>query len=85
MTTLDTDKHYRVEGYGGVAFYTLGHPIIKDGEYYWTGIETEDTEYARMVMVGDDTVHIIPVEDLTPIDEDEFCPECGQIGCKAYG
>ena len=39
----------------------------------------------RAVMVGDDREHLIPVEDLTVIAEDDYCSECGQIGCTADG
>jgi len=82
---LDTETRYKVEGYGGIAFYTLGYKLERDQNYEWTGIEIEDREFVQMVMVGDDYVHIIPTEDITPISDDEYCPECGQIGCKAYG
>lgn len=33
------------------------------------------------VMVGDDREHAIDVCDLTELDDNEFCSECGQIGC----
>jgi hypothetical protein len=38
-----------------------------------------------MVMVGDDTIHSIDPEDVEVLNEDEFCSECGQIGCTADG
>lgn len=37
------------------------------------------------VAVGDDTRHTFAAEDLTPIPEDAYCSECGQIGCTADG
>lgn len=36
------------------------------------------------VMVGDDQVHSIDIADLTLLDSNEFCIECGQIGCSVY-
>lgn len=79
---LDTDRHYRVDGWGsGIAWYTLGHPMIRDEDYEWSGIETPDEENAIMVMVGDDREFIVPIDDLEIIDEESFCRECGQIGC----
>jgi hypothetical protein len=36
-------------------------------------------------MVGDDCVHIVPVEDLEILGEDDYCHECGQIGCTGDG
>jgi hypothetical protein len=47
--------------------------------------EYEDREHVRAVMVGDDRVFEFEIDELTPISEDDYCPECGQIGCKAYG
>jgi hypothetical protein len=81
---LNTDTRYKVEGYGGIAFYTVGYVMVQDEDYEWSGIEYEDKTRARMIMVGDDRVHEIDIEDITPIKDDEYCPECGQIGCKAY-
>lgn len=46
--------------------------------------EIENRERVRAIMVGDDREWTFDVEDLTPISEDDYCPECGQIGCKAY-
>lgn len=44
--------------------------------------QVEDRSRARMVMVGDDHVFEIDVDDLTQISEDDYCHECGQIGCR---
>jgi hypothetical protein len=34
------------------------------------------------IMVGDDRVHIVDVDDLTKLDDDDYCHSCGQIACK---
>lgn len=34
-----------------------------------------------VTMVGDDREFIAESDDLTPLDEEEFCAGCGQIGC----
>lgn len=34
------------------------------------------------VMVGDDRKHEIDVDDLTPLNDEDYCHECGQIGCQ---
>jgi hypothetical protein len=47
--------------------------------------EVERTDMVRAVMVGDDREHIVDVDDLTEISEEDYCPGCGQVGCKAYG
>jgi hypothetical protein len=43
--------------------------------------QEEDTSKVRAVMVGDDHVHIVDVDDLTEITEEDYCPGCGQTGC----
>ena len=83
-TNLDFDSRYRVEGYGGIAFYLRGYVKERDEDYEWSGIETENRDLVEAVMVGDDRVHIVDVSDLTELKVDEYCPECGQIGCTAY-
>jgi len=104
-TTLDLSARYRVDGYGGVAFYLLGwaqdemapEPWLEhlddDCEHEEPGcwVYPEEPEYVdsttmvRAVMVGDDREHIIPVDDLTVIEDEDYCHECGQIGCTADG
>jgi hypothetical protein len=39
----------------------------------------------RAVMVGDDREHIVDIEDLTEIGDDDYCAGCGQTGCYADG
>lgn len=41
--------------------------------------------WVRAVMVGDDTVHEVEVTDLHVLADDEYCHECGQIGCTHDG
>ena len=56
--------------------------------YCWSmpdPFEEDDTSFVRAIMVGDDTVHLIDVEDLRPLAREEFCGECGQIGCTHDG
>ena len=33
------------------------------------------------VMIGDDKRFLVDFEDLTEIDDEEFCLGCGQVGC----
>ena len=46
--------------------------------------EIEDRTKVRCIMVGDDREFTFDIEELSPLDEEEFCPGCGQIGCGAY-
>lgn len=45
----------------------------------------ENREWVRAVMVGDDTVFLLEVTELTKLDDDAYCTECGQVGCKGDG
>lgn len=103
--TLARGDHVTVAGYGGVAFWVIGHPVetwkptpvlICDGEddddhdEYCYGVidepETyEDTGKVIVRMVGDDKDHIVDAEDVTPLDREAFCGQCGQIGCSHDG
>lgn len=84
-TALDFAARYRVAGYGAAAWYLVEYEQVRDEDYEWTGITEENRSNVRAVMVGDDCAFTIDVDDLTLIDEDDYCHECGQIGCKADG
>lgn len=96
LADINTNDRYKVEGYGGVAFYYAGQQtehkeIIEyyedDGESSGWCVDTEEvaTGMVFMVMVGDDHKHVIDPADITKIEDDEYCHECGQIGCTADG
>jgi len=76
-----SDAHYRVTGYGAIAWYVLGYETWRDEDYDWSGIENVNEDRVRAVMVGDDRVFTFDVEELEEIPEDSFCRDCGQIGC----
>lgn len=52
------------------------------GEGEW--IDDPDRRNVIAVMVGDDRKHTVSIDDLIPLAEDDYCPECGQVGCTAY-
>jgi hypothetical protein len=92
MIGLDFDARYRVADYDGIAFYLRGYvrtPLVDDdtGELVrdWLGECDDaydiDTSRVRAVMVGDDREHLVDVDELTRLDDDAYCPSCGQIGC----
>lgn len=70
----------------------LVEDLYEDRDYYGPCYECEsyyeEPEYRVLddlydcVMVGDDQVHSIDIADLTLLDSNEFCIECGQIGCS---
>ena len=84
--TFDTEAYYTVEGYSGIAWYTLGHHVEEIWDSNWDEVEeVVDESKVVMVMVGDDRKFTFDIEEIHEISEDEFCPGCGAIGCKAYG
>jgi hypothetical protein len=84
MTTIDFDARYKVRGWKGVAFYVVGYVHRLEPIYDPECDEIEDVEdqtQVVIVMVGDDRKYEVNVEDLTKLEDDEYCSECGQIGC----
>jgi len=75
---------YRVHGASGVACRVLGWEVQPDEDTVWTGIE-ERTGRLVVVMVGDDHRWSVGPDDVSPIDDLEYCAECGQLGCTADG
>jgi len=75
---------YTVRGYGGVAWYVRGWEVEPDEDTEWSGIE-ERTGKVVATMVGDDTRHVLDESDLTAIKREDYCGECGQIGCTHDG
>lgn len=92
---IDFDAHYRVKGFPAIAFYLQGYAIETEtvdyelldengegtGEWYQDYEDVEDTTHVYATMVGDDKLHIVSVNNLIKIEENEFCHTCGQIGC----
>lgn len=90
---FDFEAKYRHSDYPGVAWYA--HKYSKD--FYWEPIyddegelihedyvDCEDRTRVVCCMVGDDRDFTFDVEELIKLEEGDYCPECGQIGCKAY-
>lgn len=76
---------YTVRGWGqGIAFYVLGWETKPDEDTEWSGMENR-TGRLLMVMVGDDARHSVDPDDVTALDEDAYCHECGQVGCTHDG
>lgn len=81
--TFNADA-YQVAGYRGIAWYVLGWETEPDEDTEWSGYENR-TGNVVCVMVGDDRRHMFEPEELTPIAREEYCGECGQVGCRHDG
>lgn len=100
-TTFDFDATYTVDGYGGVAWRAFNYQFewteeewVYSGEgdeddessYFFNESEkVEDRSKVRCHMVGDDRTFVFDVDELTALDELDYCASCGQVGCTADG
>lgn len=75
---------YTVKGWRGVAWHVLGWETEPTEDTEWDGIE-ERTGRVICVMVGDNRHFSEDPEDVTPLRREEYCGECGQIGCSHDG
>ncbi len=73
-------KAYQVKQHPGIAWHVLGWETEPDEDTEWSGYE-QRTGKVTVVMVGDDRKFTFDPEDLVPIEDDDFCGCCGQIGC----
>lgn len=86
---LDFTATYKVAGTPAVAWRIISFDTEEyeydpgiDGEEGMPYMDVrEDESRVRCHMVGDDSVWTFDVEDLTVLNEDEYCGGCGQIGC----
>jgi hypothetical protein len=78
----DDGARFSVAGYGGIAFYLLAEETEPDEETVWSGYEIP-TGRVLMVMVGDDYKHSVDPDDVTALDPEAFCRDCGQVGCTS--
>lgn len=84
--TIMPDIYVQVDYYPGVAMCVLGPSVIEcysydpvDQEYYEDYVPQPG--FWDCVMVGDDDVIQIEECYIKPLDRDEFCGSCGQVGC----
>jgi hypothetical protein len=93
--------YFRARGFGGIALRVVAYPKVweawtslemdEDGREYErdTGegewVENPDCGRVLVCMVGDNHKFELDRSDLTPLAREEFCGECGQIGCAHDG
>lgn len=75
---------YRVRQYPGVGFYVLGWETEPDEDTEWSGMENR-TGNVLAVMIGDDRRHSFEPDDIEPLPREDYCGQCGQIGCTHDG
>lgn len=79
------EGRYQRPGWQGIAWILVGPVMVDDEDTEWTGLQRRTGEHI-IRMVGDDRDFIIDdteLSDLVLLDDEDYCPSCGQIGCKA--
>jgi len=71
---------YTVDCFEGIAWDVLGWETEPTEETEWTGY-AEKTGRVVAVMIGDDRHFVFEPEDIHPLEREEYCGVCGQIGC----
>lgn len=74
----------RIAGYDGIACTILGWHTEPDEDTEWSGYETR-TGRLVAVMVGDDHRFLVDPDDVSALAREDYCAECGQIGCRHDG
>ena len=60
--------------------YERGDRVRVQGQAAWI-IDPDGGVGPIIRMVGDDRDIEVYLEDISPIDDDEFCSNCGSVGC----
>ena len=71
---------YTVDRYSGIAWHVMGWEVKPDEDTEWSGCEVR-TGNIVCIMVGDDRRFSFDPAEVHPLPDDEYCSECGQIGC----
>jgi hypothetical protein len=74
----------RVDGWPAVAVWIRGWQTEPDEDTEWSGYENR-TGMLVATMVGDDAQHLIDPGDVITLPREDYCGECGQIGCGHDG
>ena len=75
---------YTVTRFAGVAFHVLGWETEPDDDTEWSGYENR-TGKVIAVMIGDDHMYAFYPDDVTPMAREDYCGQCGQVGCTHDG
>jgi hypothetical protein len=75
---------YSVKGHKGIAWSVLGWELEPNEDTEWSGYYNRSGNVLA-IMVGDDRVFAFEPDELTPINETDYCHVCGQIGCTHDG
>jgi len=76
---------YTADGWGaGIAWAVLGWETEPDEDTEWSGYEVR-TGRVVACMVGDDRYFTFDPDEIHPLNREDYCGECGQVGCHHDG
>lgn len=79
---FDFEKAYTADGWSdGIAFRVYKWETKPDEDTEWSGYEVP-TGNVLAHMIGDDQEFSFDPLELTAIADEDYCSECGQVGCK---
>jgi hypothetical protein len=82
---FDFSCAYTAQGWSdGIAWRAYAYESEPDEDSEWTGYE-QPTGRVLAHMVGDDRAFTFDPDDLEPLDDLDYCAECGQVGCQHDG
>ena len=71
---------YTVDRYDGIAWRVLGWEVEPDEDTEWSGYQVRTGRVVAR-MIGDDRNFSFDPVEVTPLEREAYCGECGQIGC----
>lgn len=74
----------RVRQYAGIACVILGEQVEADDDTEWSGCKNTTGQWVAH-MIGDDRLFLVEASDIQTLAREEYCGECGQIGCACDG
>ncbi len=74
----------QIDGHDGIAWHVLGFQTEPDEDTEWSGEEVQTGQLVCM-MVGDDNHWLFDPSDIKKLAREDYCSECGQIGCGHDG
>jgi hypothetical protein len=71
---------YCVDQYPGVAWWVWGWEVEANEDTVWSGYY-DRTGRVVCTMIGDDRKFALDPADVHQLAREDYCGECGQIGC----
>lgn len=81
LEELNDSARYQVANQGAIAWRFAAAQVSVMYDEWGDDVDQELTGMVWMVMIGDDRRWLFDPEDVSEIDDEDYCSGCGQIGC----